>query len=259
MYAILPENAPGEFDLLYRERLGKLEAGPIRFLQKGLERDDVELYYWPGRGKPQKLERMKETYARRVSFGPVRIFGILVSAHVEILPPRHAKIFPVTMRSLKILQMECLAGEVELAGRHFFLGLLDRDFSESHTDWCRECKGDGDLLLLDWNGDGRFEIDRLSDETMGLTRFVYIAERLYRVDLRGKVLTLALHAAILRAAPGGMEPVRDPPHAEETLRGGRGIQGRSALSLGAEGRPAAAGERQEEHPVQSSHLWAERG
>ncbi len=192
---------PEGWDTLFVGKLGAvrsadgLEEGgvAVRFLHKGFDRSTFSLWWWPMDGEPMELPRLPETIHQvYVAFGPLKIDGrpkMTVHFHFPLTGVEQWKARPA--RLIYILPMECLAGEAQMDGRKIMVGLYDRGMNLSHCDFCTTHVHEGDWLLVDGNGDGRFAMSCPGPEVLGMTRIVNVGGRWWRPSVSGTDLLLS--------------------------------------------------------------------
>ncbi len=195
-----PGNVPAGYDTLFVGRLGAertpdgLEMGgvEVRFLHRGYDRASFEIFHCPKDGEPVRLERLQgAVHAVYVAFGPLIIEG---------LPPLTVHFYYPTSkveewkqrpgRALFVIPMECLSGEAVINGRKTAVGLYDRNLNLKYDDFCTLHTHDGDWLLVDGNGDGKFLVNAPGPDVMGFTRVVSLGGSFWKPSLKADELTL---------------------------------------------------------------------
>jgi hypothetical protein len=164
---------------------------PALFALQGESYESVRLFFLP-EGGPVEIPRASGApFPQTLSFGPFRMEGRPpMSLHLSA-PTRIAFAqWKAGRKLLRALPTECLAGEIVLDGKTTRVAVLDRDLNGRVPDFCRKHARDGDLFLVDRDGDGLFCVSRTSKEWMGLTRFLTLAGRTWRASCEAGVLTL---------------------------------------------------------------------
>ncbi|MHC4779934.1 MAG: hypothetical protein ACYTFG_15285 [Planctomycetota bacterium] len=185
--------APDGYDTLFEVRPeGKTEGKAVRILHRGWTKDTVQLFYMPPSGEPLEIPRCpRNLNPYYLAFGAIQVEALpFVTLHFYF-PPRNVERWKASPRKmLYVMPSECLAGHAVIDGRRIRVGLLDTNINARFGDSCRKHARDGDWILVDSNGDGRFSVTYSSSESRGITQRVILAGRTWAMKVVGETLIL---------------------------------------------------------------------
>ena len=87
------------------------------------------------------------------------------------------------VRTLRAVNAGYYRGLVAFGDQKRLLAVVDADGNGLFNDTMTRANQGGDRLLIDWNGDGRFDVGHQSEEAQPLGRYLLVGERYWHLDV----------------------------------------------------------------------------
>lgn len=180
------------------DRKGGAARRAIRLEVRGRGPEDARLFRIEESGLRMEVPRL-ETSGHGVPFGPIELEGMLPLDAVANFMFQERPEWASMRKSLYLRPRQCLAGEVVLEGVRRRIGLMDQNFNGTFGDPCTPDLKDGDWLLFDHDGDGRFDLKKAASpkwmvekapEAVGLAPVLHFGGRWWAVRAGGATLRL---------------------------------------------------------------------
>jgi hypothetical protein len=181
-----------------RDRKDGTARRTIRLEVRGRGLQDARLFRNEEGGLRTEVPRLGMA-DRWAVFGPIEVKGLLPLDAVAYFMVQEGREGACMWKSVSLRPRQCLAGEAVIEGVRRRIGLMDQNFNGTFGDACSQGLKDGDWLLFDHDGDGRFDLKKANSpewivekapEAVGLARLLEFGGRWWEVRAGDRTLRL---------------------------------------------------------------------